>query len=350
MPSSGRRFTCPTILELASLEIVVPMLTPDEIAEAEAAATGPADRLLRGQVVREGPRAVGGLTVVVQTGLGDTLPRIVAAGTTVESGSFSLPFPAGSFENPVSVLVSAAPDSRVELERDTSGRIVDEFVYLILSGDVVGEERTDVARLPDQGELVRSSEFTQDLGGGCVNLTTPNRSLREYRYNAIVRTSDPDVANYTLTKDDDGTYTLAGGMVKQQRQPIDLDNPVRWQDAPEAGDSLSFYQAVTVATGHILWFRSVFKADGYSMGDLVYSLPLAPGQKKQIVSYDVANTLSAAEAQQLTQGESLAAALLDDRTIVDELSGTSMSGSPAGRPPPRQGFRQGSVWAARSVR
>ncbi|MFO8088726.1 MAG: hypothetical protein R6U13_02725 [Desulfatiglandaceae bacterium] len=76
-----------------------------------------------------------------------------------------------------------------------------------------------------------------------------------------------------------------------------------------------------MATGHILFYKVVFKADGYSLGDLVYSLLVTPGQKKQIVSYDIANTLEASETQRLSQGERLAAELLDERTITEELSG-----------------------------
>lgn len=311
--------------ELAELSIIVPIdrRPPLAIDNGEGATDHPG-RQLRGQVVRSRPGSVGGLTVLVQTRSekNGALPRVFAAATTTDSGSFFTPFPSGEWES-VSVLVSAAPGSLVELELDDDGRVVDDFVYLLLREDVeVGSEGSgDTARLPDHGELVRSGEYRQDLGGGCVNVTTPNRSLREYRYNAIVRTSDPDVANYTLRKDTSGGYFFEGGTSRWQRPRVDLDHPIQWQHAPEAGDNLSFYQAVTVATGHILWFKAMFKSDGYSLGDLVYSLPLAPGQKKQIVSYDMVNSLTASEAQRLQQGERLSATLFDDRTITDELSG-----------------------------
>lgn len=309
----------------ASLDIAVPGLPPDDTTDVVPTRAAPSGRQLRGQVLREGAGEVGGLTLVLQGHASDadgTLPPdIVAAATTSAQGSFWMPFPTGSFAS-ASVLVSVAPDSRVELTLDGNGFVKDEFVYLLISDDDVVGGRSGTGRLPDHDQLLRSDEFRQDLGGGCVNVTTPNRSLREYRYNAIVRTSDPDVANYALIRSRDGSYRLEGGSAKVVRSAIDLDNPVLWRDAPDSGDNLSLYQAVTVATGHILWFRSVFKADGYSLGDLVYSLPLAPGQKKQIVSYDVANTLSAAETQRLSQGESLAASLFEDRMITDELSGS----------------------------
>lgn len=309
---------------LASLELVVPI---DRRPQVPVLATegGPADaiRQLRGQVVRSGGGAVGGLTVLVQTRAeGDgALARVFAAAETTSSGSFFTRFPAGERDE-VTVLVSAAPDSSVTLERDSNGRVLDDFVFLLVgTDDLEAEQGGGPARLPDQAELVRSGEYRQDLGGGCVNVTTPNRSLREYRFNAIVRTSDPDVASYILKRDGRGRFFFEGGRTRWERPPIDLGHPVRWQHAPQAGDHLTAYQSVSVATGHILWFKAVFKSDGYSLGDLVYSLPLAPGQKKQIVHYDMVNSLTASETQQIGQGEGLTATLFDDRTITDQLSG-----------------------------
>lgn len=324
-------------------------------------------RRIRGQVlamVRS--QSVRGLTVVLQAKeREDSLWRIVSACETGNSGHFSLKYPKGKFIA-AQALVSVSPNSTVDLDIVESGvadeTISDSFLYLLLNSETLPDDTTcksgSVSRLPDNADLIDSDEYSQDLGGRCVNVTTPNRTLREYSYNAIVRVSDPDVANYTLTRTPKGDtpygsllgyaaiaatyglagygllggtskpteplkyeYKLTGGTKKIERAPIDLSNPVRWQDAPEASNNLSFYQSVTVATGHILFFKAVFKADGYSLGDLVYSLPLAPGQKKQIVSYDVANTLEASEAQRLTQGERLAAELVDERIITDELGG-----------------------------
>jgi hypothetical protein len=121
-------------------------------------------------------------------------------------------------------------------------------------------------------------------------------------------------------------YELVGGAEKRERKSIDLDNPVAWQDAPDYNEAnkktnLSFYQAVTIATGHILHYKSLFKADGYSLGDLLYSLPLAPGQKKEIVVLDSSHTLVGAESQTVSQGERLAAGIVNERDITNQLGG-----------------------------
>ena len=331
--------------ELQELQIRIKPYPPDEDGARMNPEMGNPRRhkKLRGRVIQTANKYdLNDLTVIVQAKKeGDELYKIVSATQTDHTGNFSMNYPYGEYTD-AKALVSLMPNSPADIEIDPDAEnesISDDFIYLLLTDSEVvvpedegaeDEEACDceapvkVKRLPDQEDLIQSSEYTQDIGGRCLNLSTPNRTLREYSYNAIVRVSDPDVANYVLKKNTlDGKvkYELKGGHEKLERKIVDLDNPIRWQDAPDAKDHLSFYQAVTVATGHILHFKSVFKADGYSLGDLVYSLPLAPGQKKQIVVFESSHSLSGAESQSLTQGERLSADLLSDRFITDELSG-----------------------------
>jgi len=330
---------------LANLDVRVPKYLPASLSSDGVGPAVGAGNRLRGKVVYlGGDRSIQGLTVVIQarSGDGDGPWKIVGAAETDGSGNFSLPHPAGRYHR-AQALVSLAPDQPAELvidsEAPADGPISTDFIYLLLREEDIREPRVSSSdkdcgcdakpvkakRLPDQTDLINSDEYTQDIGGACVNLSTPNRTLREYSYNAIVRTSDPDVANYTLHKtlDDAGrtTYGLQGGASKIHRASVDLDNPIRWQDAPDANAEVSLYQAVTVATGHVLHFKSVMKADGYSLGDLLYSLPLGPGQKKHIVVFESAHSLRGAESQTLTQDERLSAELISDRIITDQLSG-----------------------------
>ncbi len=319
---------------LEQIEIIIDSHLPGKL-ESGVSPSALTARSIPGQVLATTKSlTVSGLTVVIQAKeTEDSIWRIVSAGETKGSGYFSLKYPKGQFVA-AQAIVSVSPNSVVDIDIVESEigneTLSGDFLYLMLNLDELPEDVSNkdgkISRLPENADLITSGEYTQDLGQ-CVNVTTPNRSLREYSYNAIVRISDPDVSNYTLERipdpDNEGKYQykLSGKEQKIARAPVDLSNPIRWQDSPEAGDNLSFYQAVTVATGHILFFKSVFKADGYSKGECVYSLPLAPGQKKQIVSYDMANVLEASEIQQLSQGERLSAGLFDDRVITNELSG-----------------------------
>ncbi|MEU0485712.1 N-acetylmuramoyl-L-alanine amidase [Streptosporangium sp. NPDC006013] len=326
--------------DLTGLVIEVKNHRPRTITRPVTTAEDTSSRRIRGQVVAMDPKQrVDSLTVVVQArSASDINWRLVSSGKTDGSGYFTLPYPAGEFIA-AQALVSVAPNSPTDIgitaPQPDGSTLADDFVHLLISVEAAPPAEDcgcarHVGRLPDQADLIRSGEYTQDLGGGCINVSTPNRTLREYDFTAIVRATDPDVASYTLTRRADGTFDLIGGTSKIDRRPVELDNPIRWQDSPSTGDSLNFYQAVTVATGHVLHFKAAFKADGYSLGELVYSLPLAPGQKKQVVAFDMANTLEATETQRLRQGERLAADLFDDRTITNGLSGAlseSLAGS-----------------------
>ena len=326
--------------KLQNLDIEIARYQPNSISPVAGDEQSDINKKLRGKVIQLGDKYnLNELTVVIQAkSNGDSVWQIVGAATTDKSGNFSLDYPYGKYTG-AQAIVSLMPDSPVDIEvaqdNGTNETISDDFIFILLqSSEVIEEEEQEhdsdcespskIKRLPDQSDLIESDAYAQDIGGTCLNLSTPNRTLREYSYNAVVRTSDPDVANYVLKKTEDKgnvSYQLEGGQSKINREIVDLNNPIRWEDAPDAKSNLSLYQAVTVATGHILHFKSIFKADRYSLGDLVYSLPLAPGQKKQIVVFESSHSLIGAESQSRTQTESLSASLISDRFITDELSG-----------------------------
>ncbi|MYM30958.1 hypothetical protein GTP58_21710 [Duganella sp. CY15W] len=338
---------------LGALDIEVPLMRPIVLNPADKNGKKPSGKKIRGQVLEPTKKCpVLGLTVLVQAKKdGDQVWHIVSAGTTDKSGNFSLPYPYGIYVK-AQALLSVMPNDPVDIAiiaDDGSGATIsDDFLYLLLKDFACPDESDDdcdchspkkAPRLPDHEDLIGSDDYSQDIGGSCVNLSTPNRTLNEYNYKAIVRTSDPDVTNYTLKKIETyvpklgqkmTSFELTGGATKITRKPVDLTNPIRWQDAPDDHANLSLYQAVTIATGHVLHYKSVFKADGYSLGDLIYSLALAPGQKKEIVVFDATHSLQARETQQISQAENLAAAIVDDREILDQLGGNineSMQGS-----------------------
>lgn len=95
------------------------------------------------------------------------------------------------------------------------------------------------------------------------------------------------------------------------RFTLSASRQLDWESIPDR------YQATTIAHGHLLSIKQVWRADGYSYGDLLYSLPLAPGQQKLIsvldwTSSDVDERRAARETR-----ESLAAELSHDRDISD---------------------------------
>jgi hypothetical protein len=234
---------------------------------------------------------------------------------------------------------------------------------------------------PDAEQLAASEAYAQDLGG-CVDFTLPNRTLDEHSYTMVLRTTDPEIQGLTLPPppvqtqlgelldsyefygvpldelgvDDvfshDGRYGAAGSRAASSRParrklppsvdralsqigfaseaaaqaawskrsagraPLNAANPVDWDNEP------TFYQATTIAHGHLLQFKQVFKANGYSRGELVYSLPLAPLQKKQIVVVDWDRRETASRSESMSSEEALTASLQHDRTISDIVDAT----------------------------
>ncbi|HYP09281.1 MAG TPA: hypothetical protein VER03_23860 [Bryobacteraceae bacterium] len=104
------------------------------------------------------------------------------------------------------------------------------------------------------------------------------------------------------------------------RGALNQGNPVDWDLTPE------FYQATSIAHGHILHFKQEWRADGYSLGELVRSVPLAPGQKKQmaVIAWDRLDEASRTEATEST--EAISATLSRDRDI-DEIANVAFSES-----------------------
>lgn len=493
--------------ELKNIKIVVPQIKPITLTGVGKDELLDKNLKIRGQVIEFSKKCnLKDLTIIIQAKMaGEKIWRIVGAANTDSSGNFSIPYPFGVYVE-AQAIVSLSPNKHVDIliitNNGNNETISDDFLYLLVT-DVDCPPPTIVddcdcntpgktSRLPDYADLIESDEYTQDIGGSCVNLSKPNRTLSEFNYQAVVRTSDPSVANYTLKKivvgqaeldaqanrielamhdaqvararlavfdsqsvypgyvpppppgsgtgagtvpppppppasgtgtgtvppppppppphgavpvtgtvppppppppSGSGTgagtvppppppphcavpvtgsvppppppsggtsgsinremlaaqvaqteqavieaqavfdalarsasfktsYDLVAGAAIIERKPIDLHNPIAWQEAPDDKKNLSFYQAVTIATGHILHYKSLFKADGYSLGDLLYSLPLAPGQKKEIVIFDSSHILQGAESQTISQGERLAAGIIDDREITNQLGGS----------------------------
>ena len=210
-----------------------------------------------------------------------------------------------------------------------------------------------------------SSQHNDDCDcGNCSDLGfhKPRRVLEEFSYYKVVRTTEPEIRRYSLEEDGKvlirefadliKDYDRAPGMenvpsdfedtavdkdlvlkytnprlglsmekvrqiiietnarrLRNRLQPtsenrapgraiLSARHPIDWDEEP------TIYQATTVAHGRILTYKQEWVNDGYSLGDLIYSLPLAPGQKKQIVTFDWERREAAAGSEILEYEES----------------------------------------------
>jgi hypothetical protein len=99
------------------------------------------------------------------------------------------------------------------------------------------------------------------------------------------------------------------------RSRLGQDTPVDWDSTP------TLFEAATVAHGHLLHFKQEWYANGYSLGDLLYSLPLAPGQKKLISVVDWERRERTERTETTTAQEGLDAIASRDRDLGEVVTG-----------------------------
>ncbi len=378
---------------------------------------------LQGRVIDERGRMVpAGLPVVIwgvpaEDGGedGDEDETVVAAVARVVTdtqlgGYFAGSWPADDLAEAYGT-VKGGPPLAIPLVED---RLPTQVVLVTTLDDDIFEDTCscdDVPpRAPDPSDLTANpAAFSQDLGGGCVDLTIPNRVLEEFAYFLAVRTSEPGIKGVTLDEptpvpdsvriklaqavegaggfgtrarlalgragdadeDADGVVaaeasatdaalTLDAATVRSlvrtdaapsivelenatfeaevghlrrvidsflrpapARAPLDASHAVDWDDSP------TVYQATTVAHGHLLQFREIWRADGYSLGDLKHSLPLAPGQKRQIAVLDWDRRTTSSRTEALDSEERLDSVLARDRDVL-EIVGSQLSQEESG--------------------
>lgn len=115
-----------------------------------------------------------------------------------------------------------------------------------------------------------------------------------------------------------------GAARAMSREFLDVTNPVDWDSTP------MFYEASTIAHGHLLHFKQTWHADGYSLGDLLYSLPLAPGQKKLVSVVDWERRERTTRTESTFASEELNAALSSDRDLGEVVTGALSESSRGG--------------------
>ena len=189
----------------------------------------------------------------------------------------------------VSDVLTAVSSLSLDLVTTASPRNADEVAERILA-------RRDLRKTPLRFESSVLAEIAQEAGP-----ITPRRLIQAEQASTIrrVRTAVGSL----------------GARVADRFHP-GADRQINWEVMP------AFSQATTIAHGHLLTIKQVWKSDGYSLGDLLYSLPLAPGQQKlvSILDWERREIAMRAETRRLT--EDLNATLLHDRDISEIVRST----------------------------
>jgi hypothetical protein len=438
----GTRDIAPSEIKAENALPVTPLTVPTS-QPTQAAAFGRPSRL-RGRVIdRAGRSQISNKQVIIWASEDEHAEDkdfvALIAVQTDGTGYFSGAYPLGSFAS-AHATVALDRSEPVPIHLDDSGNFPGEVILVVDAprssldahdddGDCGcsggSSKNSAVLRNPDADDLVNGGGFSSDVGQGrCVDFTRPDRTLQEFSYSYVVRTTEPSIKGMTLQeptklppqlwaeimalaeignsnrtmameyKTGDGSTplnllrsrklgsssgeegeseslasTMAGvadfspsadfalkmlnkpekmqasslrevafsskyadimhtigklGLVAPERSRMDCKHPVDWDFEP------TIYQACTIAHGHLLHFKQEWIADGYSMGRLLYSLPLAPGQKKQIAVLDWERRESAVRQESQQEEESLVATVSRDRDIGEMVNSVLTESSRGG--------------------
>lgn len=210
-------------------------------------------------------------------------------------------------------------------------RVVEEFAYFTtvrtsepkVKGLTLGVRRTVPTDL--YADLLGVSLATQALNPATFQTTRATRAqlptdglrLDVESARSLVRSDRPPTVNQigraTWLSEVSFAKSLVDAGLRNDtgRGPLDIDNPIDWDDTP------TIHLAIEVAHGHLLQYREVWRAAGYSRGDLLYSLPLAPGQRRRIAVLDWDRKARSRRDEALEFEEELDAVLSRDRDVTE---------------------------------
>ncbi len=166
---------------------------------------------LRGQVIDDAGRRTAANLQVVIWGATEANPqdadfRALLVVTTDARGFFTGPYPVGEFSAAHATV--GIDDDPVTVPIHLQDKEFPESVILVvdLPEETAKDEDcgcgsdTAAPRSPDSTDLARADgTFSADVGAGrCVDFTKPDRTLEEYSFSYVVRTTEPEIRGLTL--------------------------------------------------------------------------------------------------------------------------------------------------------
>lgn len=126
-------------------------------------------------------------------------------------------------------------------------------------------------------------------------LLNVNRTIGGFGYSAEL--AEVDEADLIAYYNGVGTWRYA------DRQPVNEPIDVtQFRDAVELGPA-RLPKASTLGLGYTVRMHQTWVPAGLSLGDLVYSLPLAPGEQQKIAVFERAETLAVTDTEQVAMAE-----------------------------------------------
>jgi hypothetical protein len=271
------------------------------------------------------PPPTGAAAVKKPLGVGPSGSQVIATGLTDNAGNFSIPMPGG-------VVLPAGASLSLRIRGSAPAAVVTLNVSPDLLGPMgyVGTTKLDKQLAPIPPAVLAQMQQTLDQNAGnsgagpavpkltlgddadCIRVLENQTSFERFPYGIFFQLIAP--ALYTETE-------FVG------RRPTGIfDNTIR-VDTPLARIDLSgpisideFRQALftrpaivgSLGLGYVLRCSQNWQFQGLALGDLVYSLPLAPGEQQEIVVEEQSTTLTVREFDSVIASDSSSATQVSD--------------------------------------
>jgi hypothetical protein len=179
-----------------------------------------------------------------------------------------------------------------------------------------------------------TNPITISLGDECPITFRHDLPDERFRYSVLVRLIEPRTSIVTETlifgRGNDGVFlsalrnrawTAAPGALSIFTERVPVDQPIsidgfRDRLVGNIGGVISDAETVpmagTLGLGYMVHLGQQWASTGLSLGDLVYSLPLAPGEQQRIAVFEQRQTLTTAELETLDFDEQQRASQVSD--------------------------------------
>ena len=271
---------------------------------------------------------------------------------TSEEGNFSLPLPAGRPFPDGGIKLRIQGASRSELITVNAERIaVNGLVGDVKLAAITEPLPTSIvgsleSLLPSPGTVPASDlpehteqpTITMGEDGGCLLSYSTNTAIDRFPFSVFVRLVEPrtsivtpsirlfppgggkhffPVADYFPLSEDNGVAVSYVDRVPVD-QPISVDGFRDQLIGVGDGTTVSSFETVamagTLGLGYVLRMSQLWTPQGLTLGNLVYSLPLAPGEQQRVAVFERRDTSSVFETEALSVDEQQRFSQLTDAT------------------------------------
>jgi hypothetical protein len=277
-------------------------------------------------------------------GIGPSGSQVIASGLTDSAGNFTIPLPAG-------VVLPSGVSLSVRARGAASGVSVSLSLPPDLLGPTgyVGTLAMDKQLLPIPPAILTDlqqiiEQETGDAGTGpavpkltlgddpdCIRVLENQTSFERFPYGIFFQLIAPALFTETETVDANATGTFNTTIrTDTPLARVDLSGPI---SVDEFRQSLLTRPAIvgSLGLGYVLRCSQNWQFQGLALGDLVYSLPLAPGEQQQVVVEEQTTTLAVREFDAMISSDTSQASQVSDSstqaTFNSALRQTAQGGS-----------------------